>query len=572
MSDSHVVSEIGVQTDFPPGTVLLYDPARASTEIVLHPIPSVDPNDPLNWSKWRKALNFTLANIFVLFTFVLLDISSVAYGSYTVDLNITYSTFTVASAVGFTGLAIGCVLFIPFVHKYGRRPIYLLSCAVQFASAIWYAKMNSGGEMIAVSLLSGLGGALSETLVQVTIADLFFVHQHATMSAIFLLVQAAGSFLGPVAAGYVVVSQGWRWIWWWCAIFLGVNLFLVGALFEESKYIPELTGHPPAATYLTEVTATDKDNKNDLVFVEKGDRDLRHIHLKPRSYRQRMALFTKTEASVTHHFYQPFIILCMFPAVAYTAITYGCLIAYYAVIVSVVASTIIYPPYNFSASSLGLMSIAPFVGCALGSIVGGPLNDRLISWLARRNRGIFEPEMRLYTSLPAAVLNIGGILIVGLGLAHGLAWPALTIGFAIFGFGLVIIGDAALAYLTDCYQDIVGDALVAVVFVRNGLSLVIMFSLSPWRSALGIQNLFVSLAMIALAIFLLPIPLMMPKPGHRNEKILKSWELKVETNISEMGCCLILLAPKICKLKVILLTDLTILNLNLVDLMDVVEQ
>ncbi|KIY02982.1 uncharacterized protein Z520_01447 [Fonsecaea multimorphosa CBS 102226] len=508
MSDSRVIAEIGAQTDLPPGTVLLHDLQKSSTEIVLHPIPTADPNDPLNWSRWRKALNFALANVFVLFTFVLLDISSVAYGSYTVELHITYSTFTVASAVGFTGLAVGCVLFIPFVHKYGRRPIYLLSCAVQFASAVWYAKMNSRGEMIAVSLLSGLGGALSETLVQVTIADLFFVHQHATMSAIFLLVQAAGSFLGPVAAGYVVVAQGWRWIWWWCAIFLGANFFLVGAFFEESKYIPQIAGHPPTATDLTEVSATDKADKNGLILVEQDDGHMRYIDMKPRSYRQRMALFTKTDASVTHHFYQPFVILCTFPAVAYTALTYGCLVAWYAVIVSVVASTIIYPPYNFSASSLGLMSIAPFVGCALGSILGGPLNDRLISWLARRNRGVFEPEMRLYMSVPAAVLNVGGILIVGLGLAHGLAWPALAIGFGVFGFGFVIIGDAALAYVTDCYQDIVGDALVAVVFVRNGLSLVIMFSLSPWRSALGLQNLFVSLAMIALAIFLVPIPLM----------------------------------------------------------------
>ncbi|OAL30812.1 hypothetical protein AYO22_01432 [Fonsecaea multimorphosa] len=491
MSDSRVIAEIGAQTDLPPGTVLLHDLQKSSTEIVLHPIPTADPNDPLNWSRWRKALNFALANVFVLFTFVLLDISSVAYGSYTVELHITYSTFTVASAVGFTGLAVGCVLFIPFVHKY-----------------VWYAKMNSRGEMIAVSLLSGLGGALSETLVQVTIADLFFVHQHATMSAIFLLVQAAGSFLGPVAAGYVVVAQGWRWIWWWCAIFLGANFFLVGAFFEESKYIPQIAGHPPTATDLTEVSATDKADKNGLILVEQDDGHMRYIDMKPRSYRQRMALFTKTDASVTHHFYQPFVILCTFPAVAYTALTYGCLVAWYAVIVSVVASTIIYPPYNFSASSLGLMSIAPFVGCALGSILGGPLNDRLISWLARRNRGVFEPEMRLYMSVPAAVLNVGGILIVGLGLAHGLAWPALAIGFGVFGFGFVIIGDAALAYVTDCYQDIVGDALVAVVFVRNGLSLVIMFSLSPWRSALGLQNLFVSLAMIALAIFLVPIPLM----------------------------------------------------------------
>lgn len=35
---------------------------RKHGEIILHPIPSNDPNDPLNWKKWYKALNFGLAS------------------------------------------------------------------------------------------------------------------------------------------------------------------------------------------------------------------------------------------------------------------------------------------------------------------------------------------------------------------------------------------------------------------------------------------------------------------------------------------------------------------------------
>lgn len=390
-----------------------------------------------NWSWWRKTVNFALANLFVLFTFVLVDIASVAYGPYVAQLHISYSTFTNASAVTFTGLAIGCVLLIPFVHKYGRRPLYLVSCVVQLGSAIGFALMNTSGQMIAMSLIAGLGGALSETLVQVTIADLFFVHQHATMSAIFLLTQAAGAFLGPVAAGYVVDSQGWRWIWWWCTILLGVNLFLVAFLFEESKYIPRIDGHSRQRDVSTPVPESADLSLSKAVCEDPEKRGLNEVMEQPRgegtgdviplkSYRQRMALYTKTNASVRHHFYQPFVILCLFPAVAYTALTYGCLIAWYAVIMSVVASTVIYPPYNFSPSGVGLMSVAPFIGCLLGSIVGGPLNDRLIIWLSKRNKGVFEPEMRLYMSIPAAILNVGGILIVGLGMAHvgSLAHPS----------------------------------------------------------------------------------------------------------------------------------------------------
>jgi hypothetical protein len=36
--------------------------------------------------------------------------------------------------------------------------------------------------MIGSNLLSGLGGAVSETIAQITIADMFFVHHHAAMN------------------------------------------------------------------------------------------------------------------------------------------------------------------------------------------------------------------------------------------------------------------------------------------------------------------------------------------------------------------------------------------------------
>ncbi|XEV01303.1 hypothetical protein FSHL1_006590 [Fusarium sambucinum] len=44
------------ELSFPPGTSRLL----SHSEIVLVPTPSQDPNDPLNWSKLRKAWNFTL--------------------------------------------------------------------------------------------------------------------------------------------------------------------------------------------------------------------------------------------------------------------------------------------------------------------------------------------------------------------------------------------------------------------------------------------------------------------------------------------------------------------------------
>jgi len=64
------------------------------------------------------------------------------------------------------------------------------------------------------------------------------------------------------------------------------------------------------------------------------------------------------------------------------------------------------------------MNLAPFIGHLPGIIIGGYLNDKSIVWLAKRNGGIYEPEMRLWLALPSAILTPGSVLMLGVGLAY----------------------------------------------------------------------------------------------------------------------------------------------------------
>jgi hypothetical protein len=359
-------------------------------------------------------------------TFVLLDISGVAWGPYSSELGLSFNTLNDSTALNYAGLAFGCVLFIPLVYKFGRRPLYILSLLVQLASAIWSAKLNTGGEMLAVSLVSGLGGAISETIVQITIADMFFVHQHATMNSIFLLMQSAGAYLGPVAAGYVVISsQGWRWMWWWTAILLGLNLIAVIFGFEESKYVPKIYGQGieilPDSGDATESSKQINEESSTGKRTAVNEPLSEGFFYLPKSYRQRMAFVTRSEtgtleAPYLKHMIRPVIILITFPVVTYAAITYGALLSWYSVVVTVEANYLLYPPYNFDAAAVGLLNLAPFVGCLFGTVLGGPLSDYSIIWLSKRNNGIFEPEMRLWLTLPAVLICPAGLLTFGIGL------------------------------------------------------------------------------------------------------------------------------------------------------------
>lgn len=396
---------------------------RTTTEVILHPIPTSDPDDPLNWSTARKMFNFSLVGFYVLWTFAQLQVGSPSWGQLIAQLHLTVDQLNNGVAMTNAGLSIGCMLFMPFVHKYGRRPLYMISVALQLAGVAWQSQINSYGGYMGANFIAGLGGALSEAVVQVTIADIFFLHEHGTMNAWYLVFTAVGATLGPVASGFVVQSQGWRWIWHWCTIFIAINMFLVTFCFEESKYIPILEGEQGSSAVNT--TAVDLEQKSETKTAE----DIKHTAMEriqsridptlPRkTYFQRMALVTPSDYSIAHHFYQPIYVLFLFPAVAYAALTYGTILACLALMSSMQATYLIRPPYNFSPSGVGLMNLAPFTGTFLGFFAGGWLNDRAMLFFARRNGGIYEPEMRLRLGLAAAFILPGGVLIFGLVLSR----------------------------------------------------------------------------------------------------------------------------------------------------------
>lgn len=54
---------------------------------------------------------------------------------------------------------------------------------------------------------------------------------------------------------------------------------------------------------------------------------------------------------------------------------------------------------------------------------------------------------------------------------------------------------------------ILGDALVGVVFVRNAISTGLIFAIPPWIDAMGVYNMFAICAVLAAVIALTCLPL-----------------------------------------------------------------
>lgn len=228
-----------------------------------------------------------------------------------------------------------------------------------------------------------------------------------------------------------------------------------------------------------------------------------------RSYRQRMALITPTHAPAKlflRHIWQPFTILATFPAILYVAFTWGSQLAWFSMVNTTSAAYFPAAPYNFSSIGVGLLNLPAFIGATIASVYTAFVSDKSILWFAKRNKGVYEPEFRLYAAIFPALASAAGVVLYGLSLAHGIHWIIPAIGIAIFGFGFVGLTHGVLTFLLDGYPDIAGDALVGIAFVRNMCATAIVFGATPWTNELGMYDLFVCIGCLAFFFAGLTVP------------------------------------------------------------------
>ncbi|KPM46327.1 hypothetical protein AK830_g218 [Neonectria ditissima] len=522
---------------WPPGTVRLENlGASAGKDVILQPRPSEDPNDPLNWPNWRKYVNFGLVIFYIAMVAEFINAGAPTWGVMHDQLGFSYEILNDSYAAGCASLAVGSLLLIPFALKFGRRPLYLFSTVLQFALSIWSAKMQTVADLMLINVIQCLFGSLAEVIVQMTIADVFFVHQRGRMNAIYVWAWLLSSYMGMLIAGFVAKGQGWRWVWWWNVIFFGLAIFIVGFGYEETKFSPTASSSTisnyvdPSPETENNKTIDELEKKStdikktrsnsgvtDLASIPAADEsaplEITGVVINPnipkKTYLQRLAIASPTLSSgrendsFLRHIYQPLILLATIPAVAYAALVYGILVGLGDVMSTTMSTFLTQAPYDFTSDQVGLMALPRMIGVTIGALIIGPLSDWWIVWLSRRRNGIYDPEMRLWCIVPFLPFVPAGALLFGIGLNNHLPWPIIAVGLALYNIGVTPINSIIITYLTDSYREVIGDALVGVTVVRNTFSTAFIFALTPWIAKIGIKYVLVTILLIACVILML---------------------------------------------------------------------
>ncbi|KAH6876545.1 major facilitator superfamily domain-containing protein [Thelonectria olida] len=505
-----------------PGEVRLmeHDDATDGALFILAPTPSSDPNEPLNWKPWRKYLNFGLTLALSIAAFTNLSIQTIFWQQMTTDLNVSINQLSHAQSAQLAGLAMGCIFFIPFTIKYGRRSTYILSTALMAGVSWWTSRMTGYGELIATAIFTGLSGAVNETSVQMTIADLFFVHQRGTANAFYFTAVMIGSFLTPMAAGSQAAKQGWRWSQYALSIALTILCLLMVLIFEETKYVPVTVSREEANTAPSTPNGEDDKKTSGTQAVTIST----NVEQPLNTWRERLRFVTPTPESLFKLFMMPLRVITL-PHVFFTALQFASGVCWLVLFMTVISIVFSMPPYNFNTAGIGYMALGPFVGNILGSIYGGPFADWLIVRLARRNGGVYEPEMRLHPLLLCVFTMTGGIIMFGATADRGMHWIYPSVGGALFAFGLGANGDITFTLVIDTYRELTAEAFVGVAFLRNAVSVAVPFALVPWMNTMSLTNMYIISGCIAFAIGILYVPMIIYGKRIRTALAPRYWHL-----------------------------------------------
>ncbi|KAI5968904.1 hypothetical protein KGF57_000019 [Candida theae] len=487
---------------FPPGTIHLIDMhsdlnvQKGDGNIILHPQPSSNVNDPLRWSKTKRNLQFALIWFWSFMLALNINFMTPFFAEWVVEWKTTYNELGVAVALSYLGLGVGVLFVQPTALKLGKVFVYKLGTVLAIVTCIIGSQSSNVGYFHAFSILSGLAASPVDTVVEMSANDLFFKHERSTAFSSLVLALYGGTDLGPVAAGYIGDSMDWSWCYY-ILIIIFVPLLLLQIFWmeettfrrsenEEEELEDEIIGqvkshettrsgnlHPKKLhdkiEAVIESHSVDEDQVK-LIYWQKH----KLYHTKQNDTRSWLTIFIRPVYLVT------------FPAILWSGLVYGFQMFWLSLAVNTQSEIFSAPPYNFSIDSVGLMTLGLFVGNVIGMFYGGPFVDWFAIKMAKRNNGILEPEHRLHTMLLPTILNAGGILAYGLGAYYGSHWAILVVvGLGLMGFAMSSSGGICLVYAVECYDKLASESLVLILFIRNMIGMGFSFAISPWIAAQG---------------------------------------------------------------------------------------
>ncbi|KIE00041.1 MFS transporter, partial [Metarhizium majus ARSEF 297] len=478
--------------------------------MILVPTPSSDPNDPLNWPRWKKNYIAVVLCIAIAMCNFLAAGPTIAIVDTAIDFfpdamkTNSLTTYAIPKvAYFFTTTALlqgtGNLFWVPMANKWGRRPVYIFSYLIYFGTSVWLIFDKSYGGFLAARILMGFGAGAAETIAPISIADIFFLHQRGRIMSLYTCFLSIGVAGGLVISGLITINHTWRTIYQVGSALVGFVLLLAIFTLPETAYPREKVIDTHSAGPTDETRSRGSSSSE----VEAGSKTVP----KKRTYLQSLKIFcgTLTEENFFRIVIRPFGLILL-PPVLWAALVQAATIGFLVAVTSNVDPAF-EQTYHFEPYQVGLCFISAIIGSLLGIPAGGLFGDIVADHLTKRNGGIREPEMRLPAVTLSVLTSPLALVLYGVGIEHKLHWICPTIGLGLLNFSITQATNICLVYVIDAYRPVAGEVTLAVMGFKSLFGFLLSFETNPWINASGYQNAYGAMAGISAGVLILWIPL-----------------------------------------------------------------
>ncbi|KAF7323703.1 MFS general substrate transporter [Mycena kentingensis (nom. inval.)] len=464
---------------------LVIDPAEAKAEFgdafaarlklsrdgtkVLWPQPTDSANDPQNWSDRRKSIMLIIITLAAIVPDFDSGIGIAAIfklaQQYHTDPN-TINNMTSNWSIFLLGP--GGVTAVMAIRRLGRLPVLFWSQLLALGFLIGCTFAPDLGTFTAMRCLTAFFGTAPQVTGLYVVTDLYPFHLQARMLNFWTMGFIVSPFLSPFAFGFLVARENWRWAYGIGSIYGAIVVLLIVLFMEETLYDRTVRPIPGPESVRG--------------FKYRFETLIGLTGLRMQKYRISWAESIFSPFNVV---WRPHILGLL----VFEALLFG-----FGIGINVTNAVFLGSPgpvgFGWSEFAIAGSYGTPIVSVFIGELIGRYLNDYIMNFTIRRNRGVFEAESRLWACYLAVPLYIVGFCVLGVAFEQHLSPGAIVMGWGIAETSIMINTVAVYAYCNDAFPKHQGEisALINLCRVLGGFA--VAYFQVPWAEKHGALQVF----------------------------------------------------------------------------------
>ncbi|KAI5962521.1 uncharacterized protein KGF55_003597 [Candida pseudojiufengensis] len=433
----------------------------------LIPLPTMDDNNPLNWSNYQKILQLSMVSFHAFMATFMASGVVPAFGELSVLLG--HSTHQISYLTSCQIILIGSfpMVWTPVMNRYGKRLLLIISVFGSMCFSIGCVFCKDYESLIALRCISAIFISPGLAVGGAIVSETTFSHQRGSRSGVWSIMVNLGTMFGPLLMGFVAQFVEPKYIF---VVFAAINFVQMIAYIFLGK----------------ETSYNLKDKSRNIINPYK-------------QIFRKNAIYPENKISI-------WIILNPFKYLKYWKIfipTFGYTILFMHgnIALNVQIPQVMYTKYGLGPMALGLQFIGFIIGTIIGEI-GGYLSDKLLIWGKKNGKG---SSFRLWLTYPGYIFCIVGLIVFGVVIDQTNTYHVKTVvGLAISAFGLQVSTSPIIAYCIDQNSKDASSIVLFITFIRQLFAFIGPFYYPIMFSNIGFTKSYSIMAALVGAFGLIP--------------------------------------------------------------------